>query len=182
MQTEVYVRHSPECPHRDNRYYRRCRCCKWIAFIGIDKRISTQTRSWEEAERKAQKLAAESSRGSGQTVAEAVRLFIEDKQQQGGSKIWIDKFRRELTPLVAFCTEQAVTLISDTTLHHLEEFRKTWTGKAVHAASGKPGCGCSSSTTESTNGMSRMWLAVSAASRLSRQRLSLLPANNSPRH
>ncbi len=86
MLTEVFSRHSADCPHRNNRYYKRCRCRKWIAFIGMRKRVSAGTRSWEQAERKARALS-DDSRPLSQTVGEAARLFIEDKEQQDGSEV-----------------------------------------------------------------------------------------------
>ena len=34
MYVEVYVRHSSNCPHKANRYYKKCRCRKWLAIAG----------------------------------------------------------------------------------------------------------------------------------------------------
>ena len=130
MMTEVYTRHSPGCPHRDNRYYKRCRCRKWIAFVGEDKRISAGTRSWEEAERTAHRLSGDHAAHS-ETVAEAVKLFLEDQRQQNHSKNWLYKHTRELTHLVGYCAAEGIKLVSKITLHDLENFRKTWPGSAI---------------------------------------------------
>lgn len=105
MLLEVYVRHSSDCPHRDNRYYKRCRCRKWIAFVGEDRRMSAGTRSWEEAERIAHRLAGDAAVQT-ETVAEAVRLFIEDQKQQNHSKNWIYKHSRELGDLSTYSASQ----------------------------------------------------------------------------
>jgi hypothetical protein len=130
MLTEVYTRHSSGCPYAANRYYKRCRCRKWIALVREDKRISAGTRSWEEAERIAQRLAGDSAIHS-QTVAEAVRLFLDDQKQQNHSKNWIYKHTRELGELSTSCAAQRIKLISKITLQNLEEFRKTWPAARV---------------------------------------------------
>ena len=130
MLTEVFTRHSSDCPHRDNRYYKRCRCRKWIAFAGEDKRVSAGTRSWEEAERLAHRLAGDSAAAS-ETVAEGVRLFIEDQKQQNHSKNWIYKHTRELGELATYCAAQGIKLLSKLTLPDLEDFRKSWPGIGI---------------------------------------------------
>ncbi len=90
MPAEVYTRHSSDCPYRADRYYKRCRCKKWIAFVGEDQRVSAGTRSWEEAERVAHQLAGDSA-VHVQLVSDAVNLFIEDQKQQNHSKNWLYK-------------------------------------------------------------------------------------------
>jgi integrase/recombinase XerD len=54
MSVSVYTRHSPECAHADDIYYRRCRCTKYIQGVldsGKHIRKSAKTRSWEKAEK-----------------------------------------------------------------------------------------------------------------------------------
>ena len=48
----VYARHTPDCDHRDDPKYRRCRCPKWIDGYVDNQRLrqSAKTRSWEKAE------------------------------------------------------------------------------------------------------------------------------------
>jgi len=50
----VYSRHAPDCAHKDELKYRRCRCPNWIdGYVdGKEVRQSAKTRSWEQAERK----------------------------------------------------------------------------------------------------------------------------------
>lgn len=52
----VYTRHTADCPKRDNRYWKRCKCRKslYIYEKGRDRKVSAKTRSWEQAERLAQ--------------------------------------------------------------------------------------------------------------------------------
>src|SRR5580698_9253343 len=54
----VYSRHTPDCAHKDELKYRRCRCPKWIDGYVDGERVrqSAKTRSWEQAERKARLL------------------------------------------------------------------------------------------------------------------------------
>ena len=130
MPAEVCTRHSSDCPYRADRYYKRCRCRKWIAFVGEDQRVSAGTRSWEEAERVAHQLAGDSA-GQAQSVSEAVQLFVEDQRQQNHSKNWLYKHNRELTRLADYCAAEGINLVSKIGLHHLEEFRKTWPGAAI---------------------------------------------------
>src|ERR1035438_10489614 len=84
MEAIVYTQHSPKCPHKSKRYYRKCNCRKWIYFSRQRRRVTAQTRSWEQAERKARQLTGEATAADygGQTVREAVKLFLEDKAQQ----------------------------------------------------------------------------------------------------
>ena len=65
----VFTRHSkamnkktgkPVCTHGDERFYKGCRCPKWVYVRHNTRNIerSAKTRSWAEAERYARKLAA----------------------------------------------------------------------------------------------------------------------------
>jgi len=48
----VYVRHTTDCPKRADRFWRHCRCPKWLrgTVAGREVRKSAKTRSWEKAE------------------------------------------------------------------------------------------------------------------------------------
>jgi hypothetical protein len=52
----VYTRDTADCPKRDDRYWKRCKCRKalYIHENGRDRKVSARTRSWEQAERLAQ--------------------------------------------------------------------------------------------------------------------------------
>jgi integrase/recombinase XerD len=129
----VYTKHSLNCPHKADRHWRRCRCRKWI-YIPIERRrIPAQTRSWEQAERKARQLAGEATAAdaNGQTVREAVKLFLEDKKQQALSPNWEYKLKRELQSLDDWCIRKGLVLLSELKLQHLEQYRKEWTGAPI---------------------------------------------------
>jgi integrase/recombinase XerD len=48
----VFTRHAPDCPKKDDRYWKRCNCRKslYIYENGVDRIISARTRSWAQAE------------------------------------------------------------------------------------------------------------------------------------
>jgi integrase/recombinase XerD len=129
----VYTKHSLKCPHKADRHWRRCRCRKWL-YIPIERRrIPAQTRSWEQAERKARQLAGEATAAdtNGQTVREAVKLFLEDKNQQALSPNWEYKLKRELQSLDSWCVRKGLVLLSELKLQHLEQYRKEWSGVPI---------------------------------------------------
>lgn len=49
IKAAVFTRHSADCKHKTQRYYRECRCRKWIYVYGKNQRISARTRSWASA-------------------------------------------------------------------------------------------------------------------------------------
>lgn len=134
MHVEVYARHSSACAHKSDRFYRKCRCRKWLNIVGQDKRISAGTRSWEQAERNARELAFGDPNKppvGEQLVNHATRAFIEDKAQQSLSKNWQRKLTRELEDLARWCDGHVMLRLSDITLHRLEQYRKTWVGSPI---------------------------------------------------
>jgi hypothetical protein len=52
----VFTWHAARCPHKNNRYYKRCNCRKWLYVEGSRKPFSAKTRSWAEAEKKSDEL------------------------------------------------------------------------------------------------------------------------------
>ena len=68
---------------------------------------------------------------SGKTVEQAVRSFLEDKDQQALSQNWLAKLKRELNDLASYCNSKVVLLLSDVGLQTLEDYRKTWTGEPI---------------------------------------------------
>ena len=58
----LYTRHLAKCAHSGDAHWRRCHCPKWIRGVllnGTKIRRSTQTGSWEAAEKLARELEAE---------------------------------------------------------------------------------------------------------------------------
>jgi integrase/recombinase XerD len=133
METVVYTKHSPKCPQKSNKFFRRCKCRKWIYISRERKRIAAKTRSWEQAERQARQLTGEATAADygGQTVREAVKLFLEDKHEQALSKNWEGKLKREMVSLDEWSTRKGLVLLSELSLQHLEQYRKEWKGAPV---------------------------------------------------
>jgi integrase/recombinase XerD len=125
MDAYVYTLHSDKCPHRANKFYRKCRCRKWIYEFGNRKRYSAKTRSWERAEAQ---IKHPDRKGSGVTVGQAVIQFLKDKENQNVSDGWYGKFERELVGWVPERTVDSL-ILSD-----LESFRDTWKGGSVTRA------------------------------------------------
>jgi len=136
MIVTVFTRHSADCPHKDDRYWKRCKCPKWIYVERTRQRISAKTRSWEAAQKKARELeepqkGGDQSAGGDQElkperVSEAVKKFLENKQQEGMSKAWNRMLTRELTDLGHWCDKKLITMTGLIKLN-LEAYRKTWT-------------------------------------------------------
>lgn len=129
----VYTKHSATCSHKRDRYWRRCNCRKWLYIPLERRRIPAGTRSWEQAERKARQLSGEATAAAtdGQTITEAVKLFLDDKHQQAISDNWERKLKRELHSLRDWCTRKGLVLLSELRLQHLEQFRAEWTGAPI---------------------------------------------------
>jgi integrase/recombinase XerD len=135
MYVSVYVRHLSDCPKKEDRDWKRCDCPKWFysAEWKPDRR-SAKTRSWERAEKLARRMEEGEidSTAKGQTVADAVSLFLEDKQQQGIEPSSYSKVDRLLRiEFLPFCNAKPVQYLDEINLAILEEFRKTWNGVAI---------------------------------------------------
>jgi hypothetical protein len=85
----VYARHTVDCPNRDDRFWRRCRCPKWIrgTIGGKSIRRTAKTRSWERAEAELRKIEAAEfppvrEADQKMTIKEAVEAFLEDERSR----------------------------------------------------------------------------------------------------
>jgi len=60
----VYTRHASDCPKKSDRFWKRCRCPKWIRGIlnGSPVRQTAATRSWEGAEDVRKRLEEEAEK------------------------------------------------------------------------------------------------------------------------
>ncbi len=58
MHVILYKRHKANCPHRDDKIYRRCRCSVWMEYNvdGVQTRKSAKTFSWDTAGDKARAI------------------------------------------------------------------------------------------------------------------------------
>lgn len=148
MIASVYVRHASDCPNSGDRYYKRCRCPKWLYFLyrGKKYRESARTRSWEKAEKaarlkereyEARELAAKEGRqlnankSGPKTIENAVALYLEDKRQQNCAEETLTKletlFRKQL---LKWAEDKGLLYLVEVNLERLEEFRKSWKDKS----------------------------------------------------
>jgi integrase/recombinase XerD len=137
----VYTRHYRPCPHTESGY-RKCRCPKWINGnlpTGKFIRVSANTRSWENAERKARLMEANADplRQAAPdasiriTIEESVRSFIEDEKARKLSKTTTCQsktlFEQQLLP---WAKSQSPVFLDQLTTAKLREFRAFWNSKA----------------------------------------------------
>lgn len=140
----IYVRHSKDCSHKDDRYYRRCGCPLWAQYQ-FDRRqiqVSLKTRSWEKADLKAKKLQEElDARELGVvkpndpiTLRAAIETYLrhisDAKKQRAASTL--RKPRRMMDLLLEYCEKQnpPILMLQSITPMLLEDWRASWTFKA----------------------------------------------------
>jgi integrase/recombinase XerD len=130
----VYSRHAPDCAHKDELKYRRCRCPKWIDGYVDGERVrqSAKTRSWEHAERNARLLEdasdpAKPPQPKVMTIADAVNVFMADEKGRSLSKETTKQsktlFEKQLLP---WAKHRGLNRLRDLTSAELVNFRATW--------------------------------------------------------
>jgi integrase/recombinase XerD len=137
----VYSRHTAQCDHKHDLKYRRCRCPKWIDgyLDGKRTRQSAQTRSWEQAERKA-RLIEEAADPAKQcqpiptTIANAVEAFLADEKGRNLSKETTKQsktlFEKQFLP---WAKHRGLSRLRDLTPPELVNFRATWANNGLTA-------------------------------------------------
>jgi site-specific recombinase XerD len=130
----IFVRHHEDCKYREDEFSKRCNCRKHFRWTqgGKQFRRKAGTRSWEEAEENKTRLAAQLGghpvpiEKSGITLAEAIRLFKADKENQGVSDTVTGKYKRELNRLCKFCEDHSVFTVQAITRELLIGYAATW--------------------------------------------------------
>lgn len=138
----ISVRHSSDCPHVGNSYYKRCQCRKSLRYFhnGKQRTVSANTRSWGTAEEAKRTLedkfrAADPNRPIGDisvksatrpTIEKAVELYLSDKLTQGLDPTAYKKHVRELGRLTEFMSKRGEFFPHEIGLADLTEFRATW--------------------------------------------------------
>jgi integrase len=137
----VYARHTGDCPNRDDRFWRRCRCPKWIrgTIGGKSIRRTAKTRSWERAEAELRKIEAAEfppvrEADQKMTIKDAVEAFLEDERSRhlastttGQSKTLLEQ------QLVTWAAQQGLFFLDELTAPNLSRFRATWTNAGNNA-------------------------------------------------
>jgi integrase/recombinase XerD len=132
----VYTRHSPQCDHRDDINWRRCRCTKWIQGVTSDGRgpvrVAAKTRSWEQAEARARQMEYARDLSKPQTkpaitIAEAVSSFRADEDGRCLEKTTVAQSRSLFeVQLLAWAKERDLMLLTELTTPELTKFRASW--------------------------------------------------------
>jgi hypothetical protein len=137
----VFARHSPSCRFTSEKSRGKCRCPKWFYFGRTRERRSAMTRSWSDAEDKAQKirdaadpvrreleeLKAQKAR-EWQGIESALDLWIADKEKNGAAPETLDPFKTLRKQLVEF-TRGRVTGLGEITTGLLTEWKGLWPDK-----------------------------------------------------
>ena len=133
----IFVRHSADCPQKNDEFYKRCKCPKHLRWYYEKKlyRQATKTRSWSLAEDAKRKLEARFDEGATSTapdlkeratIKRAVDLFIEDKKSQGIKSDVLKKYRRELDRFSSFMAIRNRMFPNEVRLEDVTEFRSGW--------------------------------------------------------
>jgi integrase/recombinase XerD len=146
----VFTRHAPDCSKKSNRYERRCKCRKWLYIFegGKAHRVSAGTRSWEQAqiraqaererrdpvkrrlqeiqEREDQKAALTKTKNI--TVSEATHRWL--KSQKSGSKETIVIYDRAARRINAWAEDQKIESLADVSADMLDLWRGEWSKDA----------------------------------------------------
>lgn len=132
----VFVRHSEGCKYAGDEFSRRCNCRKHFRWTqnGTQYRRKAGTRSWEEAEETKRQLQDQLAGRSPEpnaeenvrTVADAISLFITDKQVQGVSDGVVARYRSELGRFQAYCEKESVFTVPRITRELLTGYAATW--------------------------------------------------------
>jgi integrase/recombinase XerD len=141
----IFVRHSSDCPHKEDENYRLCRCRKHLRWSHgrQQHRISAKTRSWSEAEKVKKQIEAQfgvnldgtpvgpadpvvNGPGSRNTIKRAIEVFLASKRNQGLNEGVTKKYQRELERLQNFLGQRSKFFPNEIGLADLEEFRSEW--------------------------------------------------------
>jgi len=130
----IFVRHSPGCKYAGDEFTKRCNCRKHLRWTlnGKQYRRQAGTRSWAEAEEAKGRLAAQLSgkapapESKGQTITQAVNVFLQDKKNQDVTPKVQAKYTRELARLKGYCEGRGIFVVSGLTKELLTGYASTW--------------------------------------------------------
>ena len=142
----VYVRHAANCPRKDDQYWKRCKCPKWLYINNEGQRSqrSAKTRAWERAEDARRELergieeagaprnAGLQAKESAPPVKEAVARFLAAKKSENLSDSTLDKLNTIFEKqLLRWADQQGITTLDQIGVGELEAFRSTWRDAAL---------------------------------------------------
>jgi site-specific recombinase XerD len=140
LEVIVYRRHSQDCDHKDDRYYRRCNCTVWLQTNekGKQRLWSAKTRNWAEAERQGKEIeraydATGAVPTAAKTVEEAIKLFLDAKRGEQLSPDTLYRHEYITGLLLVFCNRENIVFLKDVNLAHLTSWRAEWSLKSPQA-------------------------------------------------
>lgn len=151
----VYVRHSADCPHKADPYYRGnrgkgCNCPKWLyTYNGsAAKRFSAKTRNWSTAEELAKQYrenpdftptepkreekspAGRESVVAAVTIPEALNRWL--KAGKGHSVGTLSAYTSFTRKFSRWADRRGLVNLNEVTANMLDEWRGSWTEDAEH--------------------------------------------------
>lgn len=129
--TTIVVRHSAECPYKDDAFYKRCNCFKHLRWSVVGKLHwkATKQRTWAGAQRFQREFELsfhEPTLARTVSVRDAADSFLAQKRGQNISGEVIKKYSRELDRLVEFADCNQRYTVRQISLQDLSAFRATW--------------------------------------------------------
>jgi integrase/recombinase XerD len=132
----IFVRHKPGCKYAGDEFHKGCKCRKHLRWSqdGKQFRKGAGTRSWSKAEAVRRDLEnqligappTKPAEESGQTITQAVDVFVQDKKNQGITAKVIGKYERELARLREFCESRMVFTVRGLNRELLTHYVATW--------------------------------------------------------
>lgn len=137
----LYSRHNSSCPNREDRYYRDCKCPKYIYWSrnGKDQRRSTKTRSWKKAETIRQQIELsldplrielkrlkEGAKSVRFRLTDASAEFLLDTATRRNGLGTRRLFERLLRGLSAWCERGGIHYLDEITVRQLTRWRSSW--------------------------------------------------------
>lgn len=126
----VYTRHTADCSKRDDRFWKRCRCPKWIRGVVDGKTIrqTAHTRSWEKAEqlRKSMDDGGVPLPVAPLTIVQALADFFTDAEMRNLAPGTLSKLKTLRGQLEAWAKERGLRYLKELTVAELGVFRSSW--------------------------------------------------------
>jgi integrase/recombinase XerD len=131
----IFVRHSPGCKYSGDEFTKRCNCRKHLRWSlnGKQYRKKAGSRSWAGAEDAKRNLEAQLSGKApatetqqGQTITQAVGVFLQDKKNQDVTAKVLAKYTRELARLRGYCEGRGIFVVGGVTKELLTGYASTW--------------------------------------------------------
>ncbi len=126
----LWRRHKSKCKHKDDRYYRNCRCAVWCegTLSGKYRRHSLKTRSWERAVELAREIenGNEPEQPKSLTITEAVARLIADAEARNLNLSTLSKYKLLGKRLEEFAAREAISDLRDFGSDQARAFRESW--------------------------------------------------------